>query len=125
MLVPQTPPLLLLDEVVVCEPSRVVARRRFPEGDPVFAGHFPGNPIVPGVILIAGMLQALASWADGGVCVKGIERARFRRPVVPGDEVVFEVDTREACLNDYLVTAKASVGEARAVDAVLLIRPCR
>lgn len=98
---PHRYPILLVDRVEELEPGRrIVAVKSISITDPVFEGHFPGHPVMPGVLLIEGMAQAagilllheLEDRANKLLYFTGIERARFRRPVVPGDRVVYEVD---------------------------------
>jgi 3-hydroxyacyl-[acyl-carrier-protein] dehydratase len=98
---PHRYPFLLVDRVLSIEPrKRVVAVKNVTINEPYFAGHFPGRPGVPGVLLVEGMAQA------GGLLLfhdipdrekkllyfTGIEEAKFRRPVVPGDQARYEVE---------------------------------
>ncbi len=130
-LLPHRYPFLFVDRVLELEPGkRIVAIKNFTFNEEFFQGHFPGRPVVPGVLLLEGMAQA------GGIMVysdmtpaertnkiayfAAIERARFRRPVVPGDQVRYEVDVLrwrrgEACR----LAARALVGEALAAEAKL------
>jgi 3-hydroxyacyl-[acyl-carrier-protein] dehydratase len=100
-ILPHRYPLLLIDRVLEIEPGkRIVAIKNFTINEEFFQGHFPEHPIVPGVLLVEAMAQA------GGILLVhqdpdrhdkllyfgAIERARFRRPVVPGDQVRFEVE---------------------------------
>lgn len=97
-LLPHRPPFLFVDEVLALEPG-VSARARWyvdPEAA-FFAGHFPGNPILPGVIIVealaqTGALAALAEPDSGGklALFAGIENVRFKRVVRPGDELILE-----------------------------------
>jgi beta-hydroxyacyl-ACP dehydratase FabZ len=98
---PHRYPLLLVDRVLEMEPGkRIVAIKNVTFNEPFFNGHFPGRPVLPGVLLIEGMAQAgglllLQDIPDRGkklLYFAGIDRAKFRRPVVPGDQVRYEVD---------------------------------
>jgi 3-hydroxyacyl-[acyl-carrier-protein] dehydratase len=100
-LLPHRYPFLLIDRVLEMEPrKRVVCLKNVTINEPFFAGHFPGNPIMPGVLVVEAMAQAgatlllsaLTDRHDKLVVFTGIERARFRRPVIPGDQLRIEVD---------------------------------
>jgi len=94
-ILPHRDPFLFLDEVTVLEPgSRVVARKRVREDEWVLTGHFPGRPIMPGVIIVEAMAQTgavavLADEANRGklALFAGINDVRFKRMVLPGDEL--------------------------------------
>ena len=94
-ILPHRDPFLLLDEVTVIEPGvRVVARKRVREDEWYLAGHFPGRPIMPGVLMVEAMAQAgavavLAEEANRGklALFAGIDDVRFKRLVEPGDEL--------------------------------------
>jgi 3-hydroxyacyl-[acyl-carrier-protein] dehydratase len=94
-ILPHRDPFLLLDEVTVLEPGvRVVARKRVREDEWYLAGHFPGRPIMPGVLMVEAMAQtgAVAVLADetnrGKLALfAGIDDVRFKRIVGPGDEL--------------------------------------
>lgn len=99
-ILPHREPFLLLDEVVELEPGvRVVARKRVREDEWYLAGHFPGRPIMPGVLMVEAMAQtgAVAVLADeqnrGKLALfAGIDDVRFKRLVVPGDELELACD---------------------------------
>ncbi len=94
------PPFLLLDEMLEIEPGRrATARWRLRGDEWFFAGHFPGHPITPGVLLLESIAQcgAVAVLSDPAYAGRlplfgGVERARFRRQVVPGDTVTLECE---------------------------------
>jgi 3-hydroxyacyl-[acyl-carrier-protein] dehydratase len=97
-ILPHRPPFLFVDEVLELVPGESARARLHvdPEAG-FFAGHFPGNPILPGVIIVEALAQtgALAALAEPGSAGKlalfaGIERARFRRVVRPGEELMLE-----------------------------------
>lgn len=110
--IPHRPPFLFIDRVLVCTPERVVAERTFHADEAFFAGHFPGRPIVPGVLLLEGLAQTMAYGvrlrkSGAEVLLTGLEKTRFRRPVGPGDTVTFEVVPIRTLLG--VTTAEGSV----------------
>jgi 3-hydroxyacyl-[acyl-carrier-protein] dehydratase len=99
-ILPHRYPFLLLDRVVEIERrKKIVALKNVTANEPFFVGHFPGEPLMPGVLLVEAMAQAgatlllfeLENRDEKLVVFTGIERARFRRPVVPGDQLRIEV----------------------------------
>jgi len=102
-ILPHRFPFLLIDRVIEVVPrERIVAIKNVTINEPFFAGHFPNMPIMPGVIIIEAMAQAggtllLSEIEDRDnklVVFTGVERARFRRPVVPGDQLRIEVQVK-------------------------------
>ena len=92
---------LLVDRVLGFEPGkRITAIKNVSVNEPFFQGHFPHRPIMPGVLMIEAMAQAagILVYHSGGnddnmVYFMSVEKAKFRKPVVPGDQLVFEVET--------------------------------
>jgi beta-hydroxyacyl-ACP dehydratase FabZ len=99
---PHRYPFLLVDRIVEMElGKRVVGLKNVTANEPFFVGHFPGHPIMPGVLIVEAMAQAggfllMRSFGVEGheqvLYFTGIDAARFRRPVVPGDQLVLEVE---------------------------------
>ncbi len=100
--IPQRYPLLMIDRVKECEPGkRVVAVKNVSANEPYFPGHFPGRPIMPGVLILEAMAQAAGVLVFSGAGAQshedtvyyyvGIDNARFKKPVVPGDQLELEV----------------------------------
>jgi 3-hydroxymyristoyl/3-hydroxydecanoyl-(acyl carrier protein) dehydratase len=97
---PHRAPFLFIDQVVELTGDRVVAVRTFRPDEPFFLGHFPGRPMVPGVVLIEGLAQAMAYHSllhhpSREIFLVGIDHARFRSPVGFGVEVRFEIRVGE------------------------------
>lgn len=117
-IIPHRYPFLLVDRVIeMVEGKRIVALKNVTVNEPFFEGHFPGNPIMPGVLVIEAMAQAGAVLLLHGrpesrgqvVYFAGINRAKFRRPVRPGDQVRLEVDVLKLRTRTSLMGAKALV----------------
>ncbi len=126
-MIPHRFPFLLLDRVVDIEAfRRAVGIKNVTVGEPFFTGHFPGDPILPGVLTIEAMAQtaAVLTIASSGPEVEGslvyfmnIDRARFRHPVRPGDQLRLEVALTRAKLGVYKYEGIARVGERIVTEA--------
>ena len=97
-LLPHRYPFLLVDRILDIDPKvKATGLKNVTFNEPFFQGHFPDNPIMPGVLIVEAMAQvsgilAFKSGAEGNaVYFMSIEKAKFRRPVVPGDQLRFEV----------------------------------
>ncbi len=126
-ILPHREPFLLIDEVVVLEPgARVVARKRVRDDEWYLAGHFPGNPIMPGVLMVEALAQtgALAVLSDETnrgklVLFAGIDDLRFKRIVRPGDELELECELERMRGPVGRGKARATVGGELAVRGTL------
>ena len=127
-MLPHRYPMLLVDRVLECEPGkRLVAIKNVTINEPFFAGHFPGKPVMPGVLLIEAMAQAGALMLlqlveeRGGklLYLTGVSDAKFRRPVVPGDQLRFEIDVIRIRSGHSRLACKALVDGHLAAEAVL------
>ncbi len=120
--IPHREPFLFIDRVVELTPTRIVATRLFRKDEPYFAGHFPQRAVVPGVLLIEGIAQTMAYYAlcqqaTSQVFLVGVDRARFRSIVEPGQEVTFEVEIGEQRLGMLTGRGRAKRGDTRVADA--------
>lgn len=125
---PHRYPILLVDRVLEIEPrKRIVAIKNVTINEEIFLGHFPGKPVFPGVLLIEGMAQAggllllhdLPDREGKLLYFAGIEEAKFRRPVVPGDQVRFEVEVLRLRSSFCKVKGRALVDGELAAEGIL------
>ncbi|MBI5694813.1 MAG: 3-hydroxyacyl-ACP dehydratase FabZ [Nitrospirae bacterium] len=99
-LLPHRYPFLMVDRVLEIEPGKsIVALKNVSINEPFFQGHFPGRPIMPGVLMVEAMAQVggllvrkSVEADDNLVYFMSVEKAKFRKPVVPGDQLRFEVE---------------------------------
>ena len=116
-ILPHRYPFLLVDRVIELEPGRrAVGIKNVTANEPQFTGHWPDNPVMPGVLIIESMAQVggilLLTVADNEgmlALFAGVDGVRFRRPVLPGDQLRIETE---------LLRAKGRIGKARAVATV-------
>jgi 3-hydroxyacyl-[acyl-carrier-protein] dehydratase len=123
--IPHREPFLFIDRVVELGENRIVATRLFRADEPFFAGHFPKRAVVPGVLLVEGLAQTMAYFAlcqqtSSQVFLVGIDRARFRSIVEPGQEVTFEVELGEQRLGMLTGRGRAKRDGARVADASII-----
>ena len=127
-LLPHRYPFLLVDRIVELEiGKRIVGLKNVTINEPFFPGHFPHNPVMPGVLIIEAMAQTAAVLAfktDGSVPDEGstvyfasVDNVRFKRPVVPGDQLVMEAQIVRKMRNIWKFSAVARVDGELATEA--------
>ncbi|MBI4838626.1 MAG: 3-hydroxyacyl-ACP dehydratase FabZ [Nitrospirae bacterium] len=115
-LLPHRYPFLLVDKIIELEPGvKAVGIKNVTINEPFFQGHFPNFPIMPGVLIIEGMAQvagvlAFRSGAKGNsVYFMSIEKAKFRKPVFPGDQLKFDIKIIQVRNNVWKLSGEAFV----------------
>jgi beta-hydroxyacyl-ACP dehydratase FabZ len=127
---PHRYPFILIDRVIKLDSGKdIVALKNVTINEPFFQGHFPTKPIMPGVLIIEAMAQA------GGVLViesmpkemhgqsvyfLGMDKVRFRKPVVPGDQIIFDVKILKIRSKAVKLSGKASVDKSLVAEAQIL-----
>ncbi len=128
---PHRYPFLLVDRVLELDKGkRILALKNVTMNEPFFTGHFPNRPVMPGVMMLEALAQAAAILAFDNTGVRpdddtvfyfvGIDNARFKRPVVPGDQLMLHATLDRAKAGIVKFTARAMVGEAVAAQADLM-----
>ncbi len=128
---PHRYPFLLIDRVIEIERTkRIVALKNVTFNEPFFQGHFPGTPIMPGVLIVEAIAQAggvlllteIPNRDELLVVFTGIERARFRRPVVPGDQLRIQAEVRAFRVTAARLEGKVYVGDKLVAEAIVTCR---
>jgi len=128
---PHRYPFLMLDKVESVDPGKkIVAVKNVSINEPFFQGHFPNRPVFPGVLILEAMAQAAAILSfktenatpdsDSVYYFVGIDGARFKKPVGPGDQLVLEVEFSRAIKGIWKFAGKAKVGDAVVAEAELM-----
>jgi beta-hydroxyacyl-ACP dehydratase FabZ len=129
-LLPHRYPFILVDRVLELVPGeKVIVLKNVTINEPFFQGHFPGTPIMPGVLIIEAMAQAggmlaytALSKEDQGALVyfMGMDKVRFRKPVVPGDQIIFEVKMMKQRSRTFKMFGTATVDDKRVAEAEVM-----
>ena len=135
---PHRYPFLLVDRVMSCDPGkRIVAIKNVTINEPFFAGHFPHHPVMPGVLIIEALAQAAAILAlktgdqkadDTSIYYfAGIDNARFKKPVTPGDTLELNVEVKRVTRGIWCFSAHARVAGQLVAEADLMctLRPIK
>lgn len=128
---PHRYPFLLLDRIVEWVPNkRLVALKNVTYNEQFFQGHFPNYPVMPAVLILEAMAQATGLLAmrsmeklpadDSVYYFVGIDKARFRKPVSPGDQLMIEIEHEKTSRNIWRVQATARVLEKTVADAQIM-----
>jgi 3-hydroxyacyl-[acyl-carrier-protein] dehydratase len=127
-LLPHNYPFLLVDRITEFEPEkRIVGIKNVTFNEPFFPGHFPGNPVMPGVLIIEAMAQtggilAFKSFPQkkGQVFFIGIDNARFRKPVVPGDQLKLVIELVKHRREVWIFEGNAFVDDKLVAEARIM-----
>lgn len=129
-LLPHRFPFLMVDKVIECEPKkRLTACKNVTINEPFFQGHFPGNPVFPGVLILEALAQATAlltaesddRYGKGTTYyLAGIDKARFKRQVVPGDQLMLEAVLIKNKRNIWSFECRAEVDNELSVSANIM-----
>jgi len=127
---PHRYPFILVDRIMEMIPhERIVGLKNVTMNEPFFQGHFPGAPVMPGVLIVEAMAQAggILAYASRGedqdkevVYFMGIDKARFRKPVIPGDQLILEMISTKTRGNIFKMSGKASVDGALVAEAEIM-----
>ena len=128
-IIPHRYPFLLIDRIIALEPGKVVhAIKNVTINEPFFQGHFPGQPVMPGVLILESMAQAggflvLNSIKEPEKKLKyftGINKSRFKKTVIPGDQVLFEVKLDKFKLGTCKIHGIATVDGMQVAECEIL-----
>lgn len=127
-IIPHRYPFLLVDRILEVEAGkRAVGQKNVSANEPFFQGHFPGHPVMPGVLILEAMAQVgavallqLPEYQGKIALFAGVDNVRFRRPVVPGDQLRMEVEILKLRGGIGKGQARAYVGDTLAAEGELL-----
>ncbi|UWI83249.1 3-hydroxyacyl-ACP dehydratase FabZ [Wolbachia endosymbiont of Howardula sp.] len=130
-IIPHTYPFLLVDKVIECKPTKsIIALKNVTFNEQFFIGHFPGYPIMPGVLIIEALAQASAicmmnnqnhiTSKEQVLYFMSIEKAKFRTPVIPGDSLVLQSNIINARLGAYKFECVAYVNNKKVTEAKII-----
>lgn len=131
---PHRYPFLLVDRVLACQPNESIrAVKNVTFNEPCFTGHFPHRPVMPGVLIIEALAQTagILAFVTAGVYPDensqfyfvGIDKARFRRPVEPGDQLVLDAKLERAIRGIWKFSTAATVDGALVTSAEMMVAP--
>ena len=129
-ILPHRYPMLLVDRIVELEPDRIVGIKNVTANEPFFSGHFPDFPVMPGVLIVEAMaqtagvlvLKSIEDRASKLVLLVSIEYAKFRRPVVPGDQLRMELIMLKRKASVAKMSGKATVDGVLVAEAEVMCK---
>lgn len=131
---PHRYPFLLVDRVLEIQAGEsITALKNVTYNEPFFPGHFPGRPVMPGVMIIEALAQTAGILAFASTNVVpteqtrfyfvGIDKARFRKPVIPGDQLILKATVQRALKGIWKFETLAMVGDAEVAHAEMMVAP--
>jgi 3-hydroxyacyl-[acyl-carrier-protein] dehydratase len=129
-ILPHRYPMLLVDRIVELEPERIVGIKNVTGNEPFFSGHFPDFPVMPGVMIVEAMaqtagvlvLKSIEDRASKLVLLVSIEYAKFRKPVVPGDQLRMELQMLKRKASVAKMSGKATVDGVLVAEAEVMCK---
>ncbi len=128
-ILPQRYPFVMIDRITnFISGERCTAIKNVSVNEPYFQGHFPGKPIMPGVLILESMAQAgsflvlynLEDPLSKGMFFSAVEKSKFRKPIVPGDQIILEMKLLKFRLGTVKLSGKAYVDNQLVAEAILL-----
>jgi len=127
-LLPHRYPMLLVDRILEIQEKKIIGIKNVSANEQFFQGHFPGAPVMPGVLIVEAMAQCAAVLFLRDIedrdkklfLFGGVDKARFRKPVIPGDQLTLECEVLQRRANTVKVRGVAKVGDVVVAEAELL-----
>jgi 3-hydroxyacyl-[acyl-carrier-protein] dehydratase len=127
-ILPHRYPMLLVDRILELEPERIVGIKNVTANEPFFVGHFPGYPVMPGVLILESMAQVagvlilkdIPGSKNRPVLLASIKEAKFRKPVFPGDTLRIEMRVLNRRSNAARMAGEAKVGDVVVAEAEMM-----
>ncbi|MBN1848385.1 MAG: 3-hydroxyacyl-ACP dehydratase FabZ [Deltaproteobacteria bacterium] len=130
-IIPHRYPFLLVDKITELEPGKKIRGiKNVTANEPFFQGHYPGKPIMPGVLIIEAMAQVGGILArlsvsgamekEGDIFFMAIDKVKFRRPIVPGDQIIFELEPIRTGSKVWKLSGEAFVDDMMVAEAELM-----
>jgi len=127
-ILPHRYPFLMVDRIIELTSERVIGIKNVSINEPFFQGHFPGNPVMPGVMIVEALAQAggilafslLSEPKNNSVYLMGLDKVRFRKPVRPGDQLILQLAVLKQRGAIFKMKGEALVGDQLVAEAELM-----